>query len=325
LRWLFDFHGPESGAVGVTALSSAHLTEHTLPPSGKDTGSISALASELVMTTANRRFIRTFLITVACSVTAAPSLLAQGVQGFVSGPDRKPVAGALVRLMKSDAEITRTFADSGGGFLIRINKGGSYRIEASHIGHEKVLTQELSLERGRIAEVMIHMGVRPVELPALVIRGQRKDVREQASYEGMLARKAAQKGPLASKITLRRGDPEFDSSTDVRDVLAWVPRARCVRNVYWNGHGTLSGNWLMELNTAHIDAVEWFRDELSAPREFRNNAFNAVPPVERLFTGGSAMASDPSAAELRGKGLGRAGSAGRTTSGCAVIAIWSHR
>jgi hypothetical protein len=262
--------------------------------------------------------VSAFLVpAVWCSRTSA-----QGIQGFVITAAKEPVAGARLRLLRGSQLIGQTFADSAGGFVIRAQKTGTYQLMTDRIGFDSV-ANEVKIERGSVIEVVVVLGPRAVELPALIVSGKRKDVREAASYEGMLARKAAQRGPLGSIVVLKRGDPEFDASSDFNQVARWYPPLKCVLAVFWNGIPTLNGSWLSELNLEHIEAVEIFRDQLSAPREFRSFSAAYVPQPERLFPN-SGMMSDPGSARLRNQGLPR--SAGTVAAGrCGIIAYWSRR
>lgn len=261
-------------------------------------------------------------------LAAEGDLCAQGVQGFVvqgAGQVKTPVPGAQVRLLRGQTLIAEATADSVGWFLLRAPKGGDHRMEVTHLSFDPLLA-DVSLDRGRIVDVLLQLGERPLELPALLVRGKRDDVRQRATYAGMVARSEAARsrrsGTLGTAVTLRRGDPEWESSSSISHLSDWFPAGRCHAAFFLNGMPSL-GAALVSLPLAHLEAVEFFRDALSAPREFRSFAEVQVPPVEPLFSAGSAMWGETQ--RLRGTGMGTARTGNGTRACQGIIAVWTRQ
>jgi hypothetical protein len=275
----------------------------------------------------------------ACFLLAAIALIAlvldharleaQGIQGFiVDATDSKPIPGAQVRLLRGNTLVAKATADSMGGFLIRATKSGEHSVEVTGLGLEPTVNN-VKLKTAEITEVMIRMGARPLQMKALTVEGKRRDIGHDASYAGMMVRRQREGGLLGNIVVFDRSDPEFTSSSSAQDLLQWTTlNNKCIGAVFWNGQPSLSGDWMMELNLAHVEAVEVFRDLYSAPREFRSfAAVYASTSYDRSFSGPPNW-DDPAFKGLRGAGLGVSASSSRrqsVTSNCGVVSIWSRR
>ena len=113
------------------------------------------------------------LVTLALVWSSAP-LDAQAVRGLLA--DRgtgHPIQGAFVTLLdETGLEVARTLTGIGGTFLLQAPAAGVYRLRSKRIGFRPSESPPLALADSQTAEYRLEVEAVPVELPAVVVRGQ---------------------------------------------------------------------------------------------------------------------------------------------------------
>lgn len=114
------------------------------------------------------RFGRLGLPAALAAVVLTP-LGVEAQQGAITGTvleegSESPVSGAAVQIRGTDIG---TFADADGRFRLENIEAGTYRLRATHVGHEAV-TRRVTVQAGQAAEVTFRMPVRGIQMDELV-------------------------------------------------------------------------------------------------------------------------------------------------------------
>jgi hypothetical protein len=127
--------------------------------------------------------MRPLLVTALLAASAAPAA-AQAVHGRVleRGTDR-PVASAVVELrVGGDVRAqARTFDD--GTFVLNVPGAGVYRVAASRLGYESLISADLRIERLDSLSLVIRMLSNAVGLEPVAARGRRVPARLAGYYQ----------------------------------------------------------------------------------------------------------------------------------------------
>ena len=103
------------------------------------------------------------LVIAAIQVPTAPHV----VRGVIRAEDSgEPVAGALVRVLDED---DRTYSDSAGGYVLRLERGGAHRVRVSRTGFEPLVLDVIA--GADTTRVDLALSVRALGLPTIAIVG----------------------------------------------------------------------------------------------------------------------------------------------------------
>lgn len=114
-----------------------------------------------------------FLLSGLLLFGVARSAGAQTVRGALleEGTDR-PIPGAFVILQDSTGRtLATTMSSSAGTWLLRAPMAGTYRLRADRIGYASLVSDLLTLQEGESATYRLAVGVAPIRLAELVVRG----------------------------------------------------------------------------------------------------------------------------------------------------------
>jgi hypothetical protein len=117
-----------------------------------------------------RRSVVSAFIAVAVSATSA---FTQAVRGTVVDPAGAPVSGVVVLLLDSlDAPSGRALTNDLGGFLVRAQKAGTYRIRTLRIGFKPEVSEPIALDASREVQRRITLTSLAVALDKVTIAGR---------------------------------------------------------------------------------------------------------------------------------------------------------
>lgn len=227
----------------------------------------------------------------ACTLLAAFALPSaaecQRIDGrVIDVATRQPIAAAIFRLMKGDAEIATAVSDSTGRFLLIAPELGRYHLRATHVGYADTQSPPIELNAIGTFTAELAMSVEPVEVAAITVEVPRNRYLET---RGFYERMEAGTGDYRTGDDLRRRN--FQTLVDVLRGMRGVrvQRVNWKHEVYITGaNGCLPqivvdgvtvryggksvqarGALSMEdlVNVAHVEGVEVYRGS-SVPVEF---------------------------------------------------------
>jgi hypothetical protein len=205
---------------------------------------------------------------VACCAIDAP---AQVVSGRVL--DAETDAGipqVTLAALNGGSAVASAIGDSLGNFSIRVAGPGTFVIRASRVGYAtETLTVEVFSEN---ESVVLRLAPLAVPIDPLAVTARRGRIPREASIDGLYARRQWV-FPVGSERVLVRGDPEFDNSPRVIDVLRWFRTARACVVYFVNGmpHPPLSDprDFVETMPTSHLEGIEFYREQLTAPLDYQ--------------------------------------------------------
>ena len=213
------------------------------------------------------------LVVVAFLLTAAQAS-AQSVRGRVM--DAGTSAGIpevrVTLINEAGGKVHEVISDANGRFALNAREGGRYRIRTSHIGYTEVTTEPIVVGATEQITVDVKLAIAAVTLDPLTVVARRVDPRQEASADGMYARRLLLPPIGASRVVLPH-DPEMAGAMDVRDILRWMPRQRGCTVVWWNGNivqnEEVAAQYL-EMSPHMLEAVEFYRSFTDAPLVYRD-------------------------------------------------------
>jgi hypothetical protein len=90
-------------------------------------------------------------IAAALLATFAKSATSQSVRGIVLDPGNRPVAGVVVQLFDSTAEVARALTNEAGEFRVAARGAGSFRLRTMRIGYRPFTSDAIALRLGENA------------------------------------------------------------------------------------------------------------------------------------------------------------------------------
>lgn len=142
------------------------------------------------------------------AISLASPLHAQGVRGIVmSGEGGQTIEGAAVSLLDSSGiRVGGMFSDASGRFAVRAPGPGRYSVRAVRIGYRPTHSALVALDAGQVVELTLSMQPVPVELPAVVTRGDdRCVIRPEEGLAVARAWEAARTGLDAALLLQEEG------------------------------------------------------------------------------------------------------------------------
>ena len=217
--------------------------------------------------------MRAVLLIVVALLLTATSASAQSVRGRVL--DAGTVVGIpevrVTLLNAAGDKVHEVITDANGRFALNAKEAGQYRIRTNHIGYTDVTTEPITVGATEQITVDVKVAIAAVTLDALTVVARRNDPRQEASADGMYARRLLLP-PIGSARVVLPHDPEM-AGMDVRDVLRWMPRQRGCLVVWWNGNMVqnqeLAAEYL-EMSPQLLEAVEFYRSFTDAPLVYRD-------------------------------------------------------
>jgi hypothetical protein len=218
------------------------------------------------------------LCACAAILGLADAAAAQSVAGrVIDVATGQGIAGVRITMIRADgARMTEAISAEDGAFRIGATRSGLHRLEARHVAYATVTTENFRLEAEQLLVVDVRMGA-VIPLDPLVVTGQRRDLRHEATHEGFYSRHAALP-PIGNRRAVGRNDPEMINAADAIEVLRWLridtgTRGRSFCTVYYyNGHlmdGGMSEGFLA-MPQAFLEGVEYYRYMEDAPGFMRN-------------------------------------------------------
>lgn len=132
---------------------------------------------------------------------AAAPAAAQTVEGrVVDRATEQPVPGATVALLDEAGVAATAVSEPDGSFRVTALSPGEYRVSAARMGYRPMLSGAVRLEDGDVVRVEARMGLEPVAMDTLDVRG-----RARAGISGVL-------------MDNRTGQPVADAQVTLRDV-----------------------------------------------------------------------------------------------------------
>ena len=212
------------------------------------------------------------LIVVAFLLTAAQAS-AQSVRGRVldAGTATGIPEVRVTLINEAGGKVHEVISDANGRFALNARESGRFRIRTNHIGYTDVTTDPIIVGAEEQITVDVKLAIAAVTLDALTVVARRVDPRQEATADGMYARRLLLP-PIGSSRVLLPHDPEM-SGMDVRDILRWMPRQRGCMVVWWNGNMVqnqeLAAEYL-EMSPQMLEAVEFYRSFTDAPLVYRD-------------------------------------------------------
>jgi len=114
-----------------------------------------------------------FLLSALLLLAVARPAGGQTVRGTLleEGTDR-PIPGAFVILQDSTGRaLATTMSGSAGTWLLRAPTAGTYQLRADRIGYSSLVSDLITLEEGESAIYRLAVGVAPIQLAELAVRG----------------------------------------------------------------------------------------------------------------------------------------------------------
>lgn len=200
----------------------------------------------------------------ACLMAWAFLLLALPVRGQVvrgsvlDAESGLSMAGVTVALLDTAANVVRVGVTGDNGvFALAAPAQGRYRLLAERLGAETVRTDQITVG-AEVVEVVIRLGVKPVELDRLTVVARRK--RESLAERDMrLLRERILEYPhYVGRRILTRAELERTPGFTLSDVLRQRPGRSCLPKLYVNGmlrnRGMIDGG----MSIQNIEAVEFY-------------------------------------------------------------------
>lgn len=108
---------------------------------------------------------------VATTLVVQPARAQDLVGRIIDADTGEPVPGVHVVLMDTERrEHGGVFSDDDGGFLLTVPGAGDWRISATRIGYDGVVSDPFTVEAGERVEVEFRLTVEPVSLDSLLVR-----------------------------------------------------------------------------------------------------------------------------------------------------------
>lgn len=150
---------------------------------------------------------------------------------------RKPVAGAIVRLLRNDSAVAQELTSELGLALLRAERPGTYRLRIDRIGFAGFYSSSFALEAGTLFRTTVSVTSRPLTLPEVVVRSKSRC--KAKATEGAVAAALwdeVQKALVANVLTLRQQSVpllvrEFEREVDRsgKVLREWVVRVALTR------------------------------------------------------------------------------------------------
>lgn len=206
---------------------------------------------------------------------------AQAVSGHVrsaTGEDR--IAGATVTAITPAGRVAGTaITTPTGDFLLRLPATGEYLISASRLGFLDIEPIAVSIAGRETVTVEIELVEQAIEIAGVTATGRRADRLDEASIEGVLARRLAYPRGATRRVVMHT-DAEFRNATRVTHVLGFLPASnRCV--IVLKDGAPLSGSSAGIGLQSHPDdylAIEWYRSWSDAPGTLRGVPGHVLQP-----------------------------------------------
>lgn len=210
------------------------------------------------------------------AVLWAGSASAQSVRGRILDAETgQGIPGVKVTLIQGDRKrIAEVLTNSTGAFALGATATGQHRLQTSHIGYASVTTDAFTINNNEQVVVDVKVSVSVVALEPLTVVARRQDPANDATEEGMYARRLTLP-PLGLRRVMLPFDPEMQGAIDVNDVIRSnfpQTRRRPCTVVYWNGQivqDTAMANQWLETSVSELEAVEYYRNAIDAPMAFR--------------------------------------------------------
>lgn len=210
-------------------------------------------------------------------VIGAMEASAQSVAGRVlDAVTGDPVADATVELRNQvGARLASAVTDREGLFRLAGRGGGEHRLEAQHLSYQTIRSEPFKLNHGEQLIVDLLIAPSPMQLDPLRVTGRRVDPRHEATLEGLRAR--AELAPSVGPARVIAGDDLRQyGGPQLKELLQWempLNRRGTCTVMYWNGYlvtSAMAARWWMETSVNHLEGVEFYWDQLSAPMAFRD-------------------------------------------------------
>jgi len=245
-------------------------------------------------------YLRLSLICAAATAFGAVSASAQTLRGnVVDAETGESISAATVSLVDEAGRVrvTGTSAQDG-AFMLNARAGGSFRVSAERIGYLPMNPQEVVIGTSELVLVRLELARSPVTLAPITVTGVRRDPRNDASFEGALARRDLFPSVGTRRVVVR-SDPEMRNAMVVAEVVQWFPARRGCRSatsvrqrarpqvcgctiVYWNGmvvgNPGIAAFYLDDLTTEAMEAVEYYRSWLDAPPQLKDSPAYIADP-----------------------------------------------
>lgn len=194
------------------------------------------------------------------SIVGPAPAAAQIMRGvIVQAESGLPMGGVDVLLLDTaGAPVKIGASDRTGRFALVAPEPGTYRIRATQLGYDDVLSEDLVIRGKEVVEVEVRLGVRPIELEGLSVVGRRKreglaerDLRE---YRERLA-------DYPHYVGIRIFTPEALDDVhgwSLADVMELRPGRRCSPVIYWNGMRKKSWEVDTRIPIESLQAVEFW-------------------------------------------------------------------
>jgi opacity protein-like surface antigen len=216
-----------------------------------------------------------FIVLISALLCVSPTS-AQSVRGRVlNAQTGEGIPSVKVTLFQGDGKkVAEVLTNSKGAFAVGALVTGPHRLQTNHIGYTTVTTEVFSINDDEQVVVDLKVSVTAVTVEPLTIVARRRDPRNDATEEGMFARRLTLP-PLGLRRVLLPFDPEMKGAIKASDVIFQnfpQTRRRPCTVVYWNGSLVLSNDmaaqWL-ETSVSELEAVEYYRNMIDAPMAFR--------------------------------------------------------
>jgi hypothetical protein len=163
-----------------------------------------------------------------------------------------------------------TTTDSSGSFLMRLTGSGNWDIFASASGYTGNASTLLTIRANERVELVLRLSGTTIPLEPIEVTARRLDPRHQATYEGFHERHRTAR-PVGPERVLLADEPIMRNAMKVDDVLKQLSstRRRCI---LWFVNGAVRWSAIQdygELSTAMLEGMEFYRDDISAPLEYR--------------------------------------------------------
>jgi hypothetical protein len=218
--------------------------------------------------------MRAALLIVVAIVLTAANASAQSVRGRVlDAGTAEGIPEVRVTLLNPAGDrVHEVITDANGRFALNAKVAGQFRIRTNHIGYMDVTTEPINVGSEEQITVDVKVAIAAVTLDALTVVARRIDPRQEATADGMYARRLLLP-PIGSSRVMLPHDPEMAGAMDVRDILRWMPRQRGCMVVWWNGNMVqnqeLAAEYL-EMSPQQLEAVEFYRSFTDAPLVYRD-------------------------------------------------------
>lgn len=221
----------------------------------------------------------------------ADTAAGQAIAGtVVDSASASPVAGAFV-IARSGNILVRAETDAEGRFRLDVGAAGRFLVEASQAGYADVAVQYVAVAEAGATEVVLRLRQRLVTGDTLLVEATARDVRQDATFEGAMARYRSFPD-YGFRRVVTHAEPELANAMKVEDVLRWFP-STCSVLLHDGRAPRGEREFWMELSATNLEAVEFYRFFHHAPLGLRTEAIAADPRV--------------------------------ATGRCSIVALWSSR